>query len=133
MGKMVLSLLLVAFSFISYYVLSRVISYNHYHPVIHYLGMLAGIGLLIWMIKHKFTKSRLVALCFSLFVVGFFAFYTTSFSTYDNNRATIADGNIISEQMRQVALASTSGGEIALGGIVDKDEGTLLVFVRAEW
>ena len=89
--KTILSLLLVVFSFISYYVLSRVISYNYYHPVTHYLGMLAGICLLIWMIKHKFTKSRLVALCFSLFILGFFAFYTTSFSAYDNNRTTIAD------------------------------------------
>lgn len=131
--KTVLSLLLVVLSFISYIVLSRVISYNHYHPVIHYLGMLAGIGLLIWTIKHRFTKSRLVALCFSLFVIGFFAWYTTSFSAYDNNKTTIADGDIISEQMRQVALISTTGGEIALGDIVDKYEATLLVFVRAQW
>jgi hypothetical protein len=131
--KTVLSLLLVVFSFISYYVLSRVISYNHYHPVIHYLGMLAGVGLLIWMIKHRFTKSRLVALCFSLFVIGFFAWYTTSFSAYDNSKTTIADGDVINEQMRRSALYPTSGGEIALGDIVAEDEATLLVFVRAQW
>ncbi|PKN71327.1 MAG: hypothetical protein CVU54_02605 [Deltaproteobacteria bacterium HGW-Deltaproteobacteria-12] len=131
--KTILSLLLVVFSFISYILLSRVISHNYYHPVIHYLGMLAGIGLLIWMIKHKFTKARLVALCFSMFFIGFFAWYTNFFSAYDNNRAAMAEGDIISDQMRQVALASTTGAEITLGDIVDKNEGTLVVFVRAEW
>jgi len=131
--KTILSLLLVVFSFISYILLSRKISYNQYHPVIHYLGMLVGIGLLIWMIKNDFTIPRLVALCFSLFVIGFFAWYTTSFSAYDNNKTTIADGDIISGQMRQVALASTTGEEITLGDIVARDEATLLVFFRAHW
>lgn len=128
-----LSLLLVVFSFISYIVLSRKISYNQYHPVIHYLGMLVGIGLLIWMIKNDFTIPRLVALCFSLFVIGFFAWYTTSFSAYDNNKATIADGDVITEQMRLSTLYPTSGGEISLEDIIAKDEATLLVFFRAQW
>ena len=131
--KTVLSLLLVVFSFISYIVLSRLISYNQQHPVLHYLGMLAGIGLLIWLIKQEFTRSRLVALCLSLFVVGFFAWYTNSFSMYDKNRATIADGDFLSEEMKQTTLFPTTGGEIELGEIVKKDPATLVVFVRAEW
>ncbi len=45
--KTVLSLLLVVFSFISYIVLSRHMSYNQQHPMFHYLGMLVGIGLLV--------------------------------------------------------------------------------------
>jgi hypothetical protein len=131
--KTVLSLLLVVFSFISYIVLSRHMSYNQQHPVFHYLGMLVGIGLLIWMMKKQFTRSRLVALCLSVFVVGFFAWYTNSFSNYDNNRATIADGDFISKEMRLAKLFPTAGGEIALGDIVDKEAATLVVFVRAEW
>ncbi len=131
--KTLLSLLLVVFSFISYIMLSRHISYNQQHPVFHYLGMLVGIGLLIWMMKKQFTKSRLVALCLSVFVVGFFAWYTNSFSKYDDQRATIADGDFISEQMRQVTLFPTNGGEIELDDIINKDTATLVVFVRAEW
>ncbi len=131
--KTFLCILLVVFSFISYIVLSRYISSTQHHPAYHYLGMLAAIGLLIWMMKKQFTKSRLVALCFSLFVVGFFTWYTTAFSNYDNDRATIADGDFISEQMRLATLFPTSGGEIALGDVVAKDEGTLVVFVRAQW
>lgn len=131
--KTFLSLLLVVFSFISYIVLSRFMSYNQQHPVFHYLGMLVGVGLLVWMIKKEFTKSRLVALGLSLFVVGFFTWYTNSFSNYDNVRATIADGDFLSEQMRLATLSPTTGGEIALGDIVEKDAATLVVFVRAEW
>jgi len=131
--KTVLCLLLVVFSFVSYIVLSRFLSYNQHHPVFHYLGMLTGAGLLIWMMKKQFTKSRLVALFFSLFVVGFFTWYTTSFSNYDNNRATIADGDFLSEQMKQSALFPTAGGEASLGDIVEKDAATLVVFVRAQW
>jgi len=131
--KTVLSLLLVVFSFISYFILSKYVSINQQHPVLHYLGMLVGIGLLIWMIRKQFTRSRLIALCLSVFVVGFFAWYTNSFSNYDNNRATIVDGDVISEQMRLATLFPTTGGEIALGDIVDKDTATLVVFVRAEW
>jgi len=131
--KTIICLLLVVFSFISYIVLSRFLSYNQHHPVFHYLGMLAGIGLLIWMMKKQFTKSRLVALFFSLFVVGFFTWYTTSFSNYNNDRATIADGDFISEEMKQVTLFPTTGREIALGDVVGKDAATLVVFVRAQW
>ncbi len=131
--KTALSLLLVVFSFISYFILSKYVSINQYHPMLHYLDMLVGVGLLIRMIKTQFTKSRLVAMCFGLFVVGLFAFYTNSFSNYDNNRVTIADGDVISEQMRDVTLASNTGEKIALGSILDKDTATLVVFVRAEW
>jgi FtsH-binding integral membrane protein len=131
--KTLLSLLLVVFSFISYIVLSRHMSYNQQHPVFHYLGMLVGIGLLVWLIRKQFTKSRLIALCLSVFVVGFFAWYTNSFSKYDDQRATIADGDVISEQMRLATLFPTTGEEIALGDIVGKDAATLVVFVRAEW
>ena len=131
--KIVFSLLLVVFSFISYILLSRNISYNQQHPIFHYLGMLVGIGLLIWMLRSEFTIPRLVALCFSLFVIGFFAWYTNSFSAYDNNKIAIADGDLIREQMRQVALASTTGEKITLGDIIARDEVTLLVFFRAHW
>lgn len=131
--KTVLCLLLVVFSFISYIGLSRFLSYNQHHPVFHYLGMLVAVSLLIWMMKKQFTKSRLVALFFSLFVVGFFTWYITAFSNYDNNRATIADGDFLNEQMKQATLFPTTGGEIALGDIVDQDAATLVVFVRAQW
>ncbi len=131
--KTFLCILLVVFSFISYIALSRFISSELHSPVYHYLGMLVGIGLLIWLMNNQFTKSRLVALCFSLFVVGFFTWYTTAFSNYDNDKATIANGGFLSEQMKQATLFPTTGGEIALGDIVNKDEGTLVVFVRAEW
>jgi hypothetical protein len=131
--KTFLCILLVVFSFISYIVLSKFISSTQHHPGYHYLGMLVGIGLLIWMMNNEFTKSRLVALGFSLFVVGFFTWYTTAFSNYDNDKATIANGDFITEQMRLATLFPITGGEIALGDIIDKDPATLVVFVRAQW
>ncbi len=131
--KTFLCILLVVFSFISYIGLSKYISSTQHHPGYHYLAMLVGIGLLIWMMNKQYTNPRLVALCFSLLVVGFFTWYTTSFSNYDNDRATIANGDFISEQMRLATLFPTSGGEISLGDITNKDPATLLVFVRAQW
>ncbi|MFH2130044.1 MAG: hypothetical protein ABIK68_06690 [bacterium] len=131
--KAFLAVLLVVVSFISYLVLSRRISYNQQIPVLHYLGMLVGIGLLILLMNQAFTTPRLVALCFSLFVVGLFTWYTTSFSAYDNNRATIVDGDFLTDKMKTAILTPVTGGEINLGDIVARDKATLLVFFRAHW
>jgi len=77
--KTILCLLLVIFSFISYIGITPRLGIYMYHPIPHYLGMLVGIGLLVFLMKKKFTKRRLAATVFSVFLVGFFSRTRPSF------------------------------------------------------
>jgi peptidoglycan/LPS O-acetylase OafA/YrhL len=133
--KAFLCLLLVILSFVSYIILSRNVGfYQHqYHPILHYAGMVAGIGLLIWMMVKKFTIPRLVLAILSVLIVCFALWYTMVFSQYEDTKSNIIVGDVVDEGLRQISLVSTSGESVKLGEIFENNRATLVVFVRAEW
>jgi hypothetical protein len=109
------------------------LSFYQYHPVIHYLGMAAGIILLIRLMIKEFTKLRLVATILSVMIVCFTFWYTTSFSQYTETEATIAVGDTSDERLKQISLVSSTGETINLGKVFQNYRGTLIVFNRGEW
>ncbi|MBW1789740.1 MAG: hypothetical protein JRK53_24515 [Deltaproteobacteria bacterium] len=132
--KTVLCLVLVIFSFISHiFILPRLgLGYMH-HPIPHYIGMLIGIGLLVWLMTKKFTIPRLIATLFSLFVVGFFFWYTAIFSNIDNTRSTIAVGEVAADRLKQIELVRLNGEKVSLGALFEKKKGAIIVFTRGAW
>jgi len=131
--KTFLCTLLVFLSFVSYFMLSRVTSYIHYHPIAHYVGMVVGMFLLIYLMVSKFTKLRMAALIFSIFIICFTFWYTTSFSQYKDTNASVSLGDSAGSMLNQITLVSTSGESIKLGTVIKKNRATLIVFSRAQW
>ena len=81
----------------------------------------------------KFAIRRLVATLFSVFVVGFFFWYTTVFSDIDNTKATIAVNEVASESLKQTELVNMDGKGLPLGELFDKNKGAIIVFTRGAW
>jgi hypothetical protein len=131
--KTFLCLVLVVFSFVSYLGILPRLGIYMYHPIPHYIGMLIGIGLLIWLMTKKFTIRRLVATLFSVFVVGFFFWYTTVFSDIDNTKATIALNEVASQSLKQIELVNLDGKGLPLGELFQKNKGAIIVFTRGAW
>ena len=131
--KTFLCLVLVIFSFISYLGILPRLGIYMYHPIPHYIGMLIGIGLLIWLMTKKFTIRRLVATLFSVSVVGFFFWYTTVFSDIDNTKATIALNEVATQSLKQIELVNTDGKGLPLGELFEKHKGAIIVFTRGAW
>ena len=131
--KTFLCLVLVVFSFISYLGILPRLGIYMYHPIPHYIGMLIGIGLLIYLMTKKFTILRLVATLFSVFVVGFFFWYTTVFSDIDNSKATIAVNEVASQSLKQIELVNMDGKRLPLGELFEKNKGAIIVFTRGAW
>ena len=131
--KTFLCLVLVVFSFVSYLGILPRLGIYMYHPIPHYIGMLIGIGLLIYLMTKKFTILRLVATLFSVFVVGFFFWYTTVFSDIDNTKATIAVNDVASQSLKQIELVNMDGKGLPLGELFDKNKGAIIVFTRGAW
>jgi hypothetical protein len=131
--KTLLCLVLVIFSFISYLGITPKLGIYMYHPIPHYIGMLIGIGLLVRLMQKEFTGLRLAATLFSVFLVCFFFWYTTVFSDIDNVKANIATGEVASQSLKQIELVKTDGERLALGELLEKKKGTVLVFTRGAW
>ena len=131
--KTFLCLILVIFSFISYLGITPKLGIYMYHPIPHYIGMLIGIGLLVRLMQKKFTKLRLTATLFSVFVICFFFWYTTVFSDIDNTEANIAAGEVASQSLKQIELVKIDGERLPLGELFKKKKATLVVFSRGAW
>ena len=131
--KTFLCLILVIFSFISYLGITPKLGIYMYHPIPHYIGMLIGIGLLVRLMQKQFTKLRLAATLFSVFVVCFFFWYTTVFSDIDNTEANIATGEVASQSLKQIELVKIDGERLQLGELFKKKKATLVVFSRGAW
>ena len=133
--KAFLCLLLVILSFVSYIILSRFVGFYQrlHYPLMHYAGMVAGIGLLIWLISKKFTVPRLVLTILSVLIFFGFLRYTLVFSQYEDTRATLTVGDVVDEKLRQISLVSTSGESIKLGEVFENNRATLIVFTRGAW
>jgi hypothetical protein len=131
--KTFLCLVLVVFSLISYVGITPKLGIYMYHPIPHYIGMLIGIGLLVRLMLNKFTKLRLAATLFSVFVVCFLFWYTTIFSDIDNTEANIATGEVASQSLKQIELIKTDGERLPLGELLKKKRGTVVVFTRGAW
>ncbi len=131
--KTFLCLLLVIFSFISYVGITPKLGIYMYHPIPHYLGMLVGIGLLVRLMLKQFTKRRLAATLFSVFMVCFFFWYTTIFSDIENTKANISTGKVASQSLKQIDLVKVDGKRLPLEEIFKKNKGTVVVFSRGAW
>lgn len=131
--KTFLCLVLVIFSFVSYIFITPRLGIYMYHPIPHYIGMLIGIVLLVLLMRKKFTKLRLAATIFSVFVVCFFFWYTTMFSEIDNAKANIAAGDVASQSLKQIELVKIDGTKLPLGELLKKKKGTVVVFTRGAW
>ena len=118
--KTFLCLVLVLFSFVSYLGVTPKLGFYMYHPIPHYIGMLIGIGLLVRLMQKEFTKRRLAATLFSVFVVCFFFWYTTIFSDIDNTKANIAIGEVASQSLKQIELVKTDGKRLPFGELLKK-------------
>ena len=104
--KTFLCLVLVIFSFVSYIGITPRLGIYMYHPIPHYIGMLIGIGLLVRLMQKKFTKRRLAATIFSVFVVCFFFWYTSIFSDIDNVKANIATSEVAGQTLKHLQDSS---------------------------
>jgi len=104
-----------------------------YHPIPHYIGMLLGIGLLVRLMQKQFTKRRLAAAIFSVFMVCFFFWYTAIFSEIDNTRANIATGEVAGQSLKQIDLVKIDGKRLPLGDVLKKNKGAVVVFTRGAW
>lgn len=131
--KTFLCLLLVIFSLISYIGITPRLGIYMYHPIPHYLGMLVGIGLLVRLMQKQFTKRRLAATIFSVFVVCFFFWYTTIFSDIENIEANISTGKVASQSLKQISLVKIDGKRLPLQEVFKKNKGTVVVFFRGAW
>jgi len=132
--KTFLCLLLVIFSFVSHMTIVPRLGLSYaYIPVLHYIGMFIGIGLLVWLMKKKFTKLRLAAILFSVVLVGFFFWYTSIFSSIDNTRSTIAAGEVAGERLKQIELVRLNGEKVRLGALFENKKGAIIVFTRGAW
>jgi ABC-type amino acid transport system permease subunit len=132
--KIFLCLVLVIFSFVSHMAITPRLGVSYtYHPVLHYIGMLIGIGLLVWLMKKKFTILRLAATLFSVLLVCFFFWYTAIFSRIDNTRSTIAAGEVAGQSLKQMELVRIDGGRVSLGELFKKEKGAIIVFTRGAW
>jgi hypothetical protein len=132
--KTFLCLLLVIFSFVSHILILPRLGWGYMeHPLPHYIGMLTGIGLLIWLMTKKFTIPRLIATIFSVCVVGFFFWYTAVFSGIDNTRSTIAAGEVAGERLKQIELVRLNGEKVSLGALFEGKKGALIAFTRGAW
>ena len=131
--KTFLCLILVIFSFISYLGITPKLGIYMYHPIPHYIGMLIGIGLLVHLMQKEFTKLRLAATLFSVFVVCFFFWYTTVFSDIDNAKANIAIGEVTSQSLKQIELVKTDGKRLPFGELLKERRGAVVVFSRGAW
>ncbi len=131
--KTLLCLVLVIFSFVSYLGITPKLGIYMYHPIPHYVGMLIGIGLLVGLMLKEFSKRRLAATLFSVFVVCFFFWYTTIFSDIDNTETNIATGDVASQSLKQIELVRLDGERVPLGELFAKKRGTVLVFTRGAW
>jgi len=131
--KTFLCVILVIFSFVSYIGITPRLGIYMYHPIPHYVGMLIGIGLIIRLMQKRFTKRRLAATLFSVFVVCFFFWYTTIFSDIDNTEANIAIGDVAGQRLKQIELVKIDGERLPLGELFKKKEGAVVVFVRGAW
>ena len=131
--KTFLCLVLVVFSFISYLGITPKLGIYMYHPIPHYIGMLIGIGLLVRLMQKEFTKLRLAATLFSVFVVCFFFWYTTVFSDIDNAKANIAIGEVTSQSLKQIELVKTDGKRLPFGELLKERRGAVVVFSRGAW
>jgi hypothetical protein len=132
--KTFLCLILVVFSAVSHMTIMTRLGVSYMQtPIPHYIGILVGIGLLVWLMKKKFTKLRLVATVFSVFILGFFLWYTAIFSAIDNTKSTIVVGEVAGPSMKQIELVNINGQRLALGEIFKKNKGTAIVFTRGDW
>ena len=132
--KTFLCLVLVIFSFVSHVTIMPRLGMGYMtHPIPHYIGMLIGIGLLVRLMQKEFTKLRLAATLFSVFVVCFFFWYTTIFSDIDNAKANIAIGEVASQSLKQIELVNMDGKGLPLGELFDKNKGAIIVFTRGAW
>jgi hypothetical protein len=132
--KTLLILLLVIFSFVSHVAIMPRLGVSYMvHPIPHYIGILIGIGLLVWLMKKKFTILRLIATIFSVFVLGFFFWYTAIFSDIDNTKATLAVGEITGEGLKQTELVRLDGQRVPLEALFNKNKGAIIVFTRGAW
>ena len=132
--KTFLCLVLVIFSFVSHILILPRLGLGYMqHPIPHYIGMLIGIGLLIWLMTKKFTIRRLAATLFSVVLVGFFFWYTAIFSDIDNVEANIAAGELASQSLKQMELVRIDGGSVSLGELFKKNKGAIIVFTRGAW
>jgi hypothetical protein len=131
--KVFLCLMLVIVSFISYPLLSPRLSFYQYHPIMHYLGMSAGIVMLLFLTAKKFSWPRLTATIFSVGVVFITIWFTLSFSQYSGTQATIAAGDTVGARLKQVTLVSPGGNAIVLGDLLKNNRAVLVVLNRGEW
>ena len=131
--KTILYLVIAIFSFVSYIGITPRLGIYMYHPIPHYIGMLIGIGWLVRLMQKEFTKRRLAATLFSVFVVCFFFWYTTIFTEIDNAHANIATGDVASQSLKQIELVKIDGKRLPLGELFKKNKGTVVVFTRGAW
>jgi hypothetical protein len=83
--------------------------------------------------RKKFTIPRRAASIFSVFVIGFFLWYTTVFTEIDNPKANIATSEFASQSLKRIELVKIDGGRIPLGELFKKKKGTVVVFTRGAW
>lgn len=126
--KILMALLLVLGSIVSYVVLATGYGIWQRVPWPHYLGALAGVAWLVMLVREKRHWARIGALVFAVLLTGLYAWWTLSFSAYEDRAHHAAPGETI-PALATLELPDQDGKPARLLG-----EGvTLLVFYRGSW
>lgn len=128
--KTFLAILLVIASIVSYVVLATQFGIFQRWPILHYLGVVAGLAWLGLLIRHRFTWPRAVALVFCLLLASLYFYWTVAFSGYENREHAAKTGTAVAE-LAALELPGATGAPVRLfaGG----KRAILLVFYRGSW
>jgi len=102
------------------------------YPVVHFILATIGIVMLIRLMVQHFTFWRLLAVAASAALLGFFAWWTLSFSTYGLD-ASVKVGQRLNGGLSDIVLKTADGADFHFGEEIAKQPMTLLVFYRGIW
>ncbi|MDA8018322.1 MAG: hypothetical protein MPN21_12820 [Thermoanaerobaculia bacterium] len=121
--------LLALLTEISYVVISTTVPVNQHVPWIWMILLLVAVVWSAVLVREKTSVLRFAGLLSTLASAALFSWWTLSFSAYENQTASVSDGNRVAELVG-VSLRDHAGFEEP---ILSSDGPTLLVLYRGHW
>lgn len=132
--RVILSLLLIILAVLSYFIVATQFGLFQRYPWVHFALGLAGLYLLVHLIRRKFTMWRLGALFLGVLLLGAFVWYTLIYSTYPTTTTAFVPGDQIdSTSGDTIVLKSMSGDPFHFREEIARQPLTVLVFYRGIW
>lgn len=119
---------LIPLSFGLYLYLETKTEFSQRVPWLHYGLSLVGLILLALLIKEKASWFRVSLTVVGVILVGGFAWWTLSYSTYKDD-----PGEMTGKSVAEFFLANRQGTLVNLGQLMGNFDRTLAVFYRGYW